>query len=229
MPSAADRLLKLHVLPLLIRTVTRALGLTVRYEIHGGRRFRAAVARNERLVGAVFHGRQPCFTHVHSRPNHGPWTVLCSRSLDGEMQHRILSGLGYRTIRGSSGRGASRALVDLIRALRSPEHPRVVMAVDGSRGPIYRLKPGVIALARKGGGRLQLLAGAARDAVVLGRTWDRMHIPRPFDRVVLIYAPPIAVPARLPDAAVEPLRAGLEDLLLRMQRRAEQLAGSRHV
>jgi len=229
MARRLDRFLKLHVLPPAIRLVTRLLGARHRLRVYGGGRFRRLVASDRRVVGICFHGRQPCFSAFFTRSGHGPWTILCSRSLDGEMQHRILSGLGYRTIRGSSGRGAARALVDLVRANRDPAHPRIAMAVDGSRGPIYELKPGALALAQKTGAVLVPLGAAAGRAIVLWKTWDRMHIPRPGDRVVLIIGPALTVPPELPPEAFERYRAGLEDLMRRLQRRAERVAGSRNV
>jgi hypothetical protein len=228
MANAGDRLLKRQVLPPIIRMVTRLLTCRCRYRVAGAARFRRLIAAQERLVGLCFHGRQPCFSGWFTRPGFGPWTILCSRSLDGEMQHRILSGLGYRTIRGSTGRGGAQALVDLIHAQRSPEHPRIAMAVDGSRGPIERLKPGALALAQQTGAALLPMGAAASRAIVLARAWDRMHIPWPGSRVVLVLGPPLAVPPALTGTAFEAYRVGLEDLMRRLQDRAERLAGYRH-
>jgi len=230
-PGPVETSCKLHLVPPLVRAAVRALGFGWEFRTAGMGRLRRLIAAGTPMVGAFFHGRQPCIGHWFGLPDNGPWTVLCSRSLDGEMQHRILSGLGYPTVRGSNGRGeGGRALVSLVRAIRDSAVPRIAMAVDGGgKGPRERVKPGIVALCAKTGAAIVPLGAAAANAFVASRAWDRMHVPRPGDRVAVIVGPPIAVPRGLKAAGIEKFRAGLEGLMLAYQRRAESLIGARRV
>src|SRR5436305_14161898 len=83
-------------------------------------------------------GRIYCGWHGHSFiPAHffrkrGYWVII-SHSRDGETQKRIFAKLGYNIIRGSTGRGGVRALIEAIRALRNGA--TMAITPDGPRGP----------------------------------------------------------------------------------------------
>jgi lysophospholipid acyltransferase (LPLAT)-like uncharacterized protein len=76
-------------------------------------------------------------------------TIMSSLSRDGELQAHILAGFGYRIVRGSASRGGARGLIGMKRGMRDGYHAG--LAVDGPKGPIHEVKPGVIYLAKKTG------------------------------------------------------------------------------
>jgi lysophospholipid acyltransferase (LPLAT)-like uncharacterized protein len=78
------------------------------------------------------------------------------------------------------------ALKHVARALR--EGRRVVIAVDGPRGPARRVRPGALWLARLSGCPIVPAATAARPAVLVPR-WDRHVVPLPGARVAFAVAP----------------------------------------
>ena len=59
--------------------------------------------------------------------------VLISEHGDGEIAARAAESMGYRTVRGSSRRGAERALLALAREVEGGAH--VAVTPDGPRGP----------------------------------------------------------------------------------------------
>jgi len=59
--------------------------------------------------------------------------VLISEHGDGEIAARAAESMGYRTIRGSTRRGAGRALLSLAREVEGGAH--VAVTPDGPRGP----------------------------------------------------------------------------------------------
>jgi lysophospholipid acyltransferase (LPLAT)-like uncharacterized protein len=115
------------------------------------------------------------------------YSVLVSHSKDGEVAHRLLRRLGFGTIRGSSSRGAPRALREMLRELR--EGRRVVLTPDGPRGPRHRMNDGVAWMARATGFAVVPIGMGANRAWVLG-SWDAFMIPKPFARVVMVYGEP---------------------------------------
>ncbi|MCC6351958.1 MAG: lysophospholipid acyltransferase family protein [Fimbriimonadaceae bacterium] len=162
-----------------------------------------------RLLGATFRittlGEVPvqepgkgmilCVWHALTLPSaqkhkhKGIW-ALFSLSKDGELQSKVFQGLGYRVIRGSTGRGGARALVECIRVLKQGD----VMAItpDGPRGPDRKVQPGVLVMAQKSGAMLVPLAAAARPCW-FAPSWDRYVIPFPFARVVIAYGKQIEI------------------------------------
>jgi len=116
--------------------------------------------------------------------------VITSRHFDGEYIGRIIKKFGYGTARGSSTRGAVRALLELKRHLSNGRD--VAFTVDGPKGPAYRVKSGPVFLARKTGAPLVILHSEPADFWEL-KSWDRFRIPKPFTRALMKFGGPIYV------------------------------------
>jgi lysophospholipid acyltransferase (LPLAT)-like uncharacterized protein len=87
-------------------------------------------------------------------------------------------------VRGSTYRGADRALVGLVRELRAGHD--VAVTPDGPRGPAGHFAPGALVAAQRGGAPIVSVAVAATRAWRL-RSWDGFIIPKPFARVTVAY------------------------------------------
>ncbi len=124
---------------------------------------------------------------------HSDCRVLVSESNDGEYITRILKCLGFGTVRGSSTRGAVRALRRLV---RSGGTTHVAITPDGPRGPRQNFQQGAAYLASRTGMTLVPM-GFAFDRPWRASSWDRMALPRPFSKAVCYGGTPITVP---PDA-----------------------------
>ena len=111
-------------------------------------------------------------------------TVAVSRSPDAQRLAQALERLGMRSVRGSTSRGAIGLYRGLRRALDAGE--RVVVAVDGPRGPAGVVQPGAVRLARD----VPLFCAQVRTgwAWTLG-SWDGQRIPMPFSRVGVRFVP----------------------------------------
>jgi lysophospholipid acyltransferase (LPLAT)-like uncharacterized protein len=118
--------------------------------------------------------------------------IPVSRSRDGDRIDGVLRRLGFaESARGSSSRGATTVLREVIRRVRRGEV--IGMLPDGPRGPAGVAKPGIVALARATGARLVPVGIAAKPAWRFG-SWDRAELPRPFARVHCVYGEPMWVP-----------------------------------
>jgi lysophospholipid acyltransferase (LPLAT)-like uncharacterized protein len=95
---------------------------------------------------------------------------------------------------------------------------------DGPRGPRCVAKPGVAYLARTTGAEVIPIGAAASRAWQLG-SWDRMIVPKPFARLLLIAGPPVAVAADADEAAIDAARAGIEASLDQLTAEAERRVG----
>ena len=141
-------------------------------------------------IWMFLHGNILLAAHVHRDHGH---PILISTHRDGEIIAQIAERMGFRTIRGSSTRGGTRAVLAMLREFR--DRPLAVTP-DGPRGPRASVKPGLVQLAARGGWPLIPLGFAAARAKRLD-SWDRFTIPRPFTRIVCVPGEPIPVP---PDA-----------------------------
>jgi lysophospholipid acyltransferase (LPLAT)-like uncharacterized protein len=126
--------------------------------------------------------------------------VLISEHRDGELVARAAESLGYGLIRGSTTRGADRALISLVRELKSGRE--VAITPDGPRGPSESFAPGALVAAQRSDSFILPVAASADRAWRLG-SWDRFMIPKPFARVTVAYATPTKVSATSSRAAAD--------------------------
>ena len=96
---------------------------------------------------------------LHSRYRR-PITVLLSQSKDGEYMARVFERRGVDAARGSSTRGGSMALREMIRAARAGKN--IVFTPDGPKGPARVAKDGVVVAAQATGLPIVPVAFAAK-------------------------------------------------------------------
>lgn len=196
--------------------LVRALGRTWRVRFVGDDPF----LRGEVFVAALWHRGFPIALPLWR--DRGV-AVPVSRSRDGDLVAGVLRRMGYaESPRGSSSRGATGLLRELIRCVR--RGAVVGMLVDGPRGPARAAKPGAVALARMTGTALVPVGLSATRCVRFG-SWDRALLPLPFARVWCVYGTPLHLPKRGSDADVEALRCELESALDRVTDEADRQAG----
>jgi lysophospholipid acyltransferase (LPLAT)-like uncharacterized protein len=116
--------------------------------------------------------------------------VMTSRHFDGEYIGRIIRALGFHPVRGSSTRGGVQALRELYR--RVTEGQDVGFAVDGPRGPAYRVKRGPLFLARRSGVPIVPFHIEPHRFWALN-SWDGFRIPKPFTRALVKFGEPIQI------------------------------------
>jgi lysophospholipid acyltransferase (LPLAT)-like uncharacterized protein len=172
-----------------------------------GRTWRIRVVNGEYLGELRRTGRPFIFSLWHGQLLPLLWhhrkqgvRVLISEHRDGELVARAAESLGYGLIRGSSTRGADRALISLVRELQAGNE--VAITPDGPRGPPTTFAPGALVAAQRSDSFILPVAASADRAWRL-RSWDRFMIPKPFARVTVAYATPTKVLANTPRAAAE--------------------------
>ena len=205
-----------YVLSGLAFWVARLLSATWRIRDVG---WEALEARPGGKVLAGWHGRT--FVAAAFFRGQGVWTII-SHSKDGEMQDRIFRRFGFKTIRGSTGRGGARATAESIRVLRGGG--LMAFTPDGPRGPSGVVQPGILLMAKKSGASL-VPVGVSADRRWLVRTWDRYMVPKPFARCVMVFGEPMALESDATEEQVEAVRVRFEDEMKRLEAEAERMAG----
>ena len=169
------------------------------------------------FVYAHWHGDELLLIGAHVFEKLG---VMVSRSRDGERLKKILSLLGFRVARGSSTRGAVGGLKGLIDTVNAGGC-NASLAVDGPRGPIYKVKPGILKLAQQTQRPLVPVAAAANRRIMFQKAWNRCYLPFPFSQCVILYGEPLYVPLDATEKQFELLRCKLEQSLLLLKEKAE--------
>lgn len=179
------------------RVFLQMLGRTWRIRVVNGE-YLADLRRTGRpFIFSLWHGQLLPLLWHHRRQG---VKVLISEHRDGELIARTAESLGYGLIRGSSTRGADRALISLVRELQAGNE--VAITPDGPRGPPTTFAPGALVAAQRSGSFILPVAASADRAWRL-RSWDRFMIPKPFARVTVAYATPTKVLAATARAAAE--------------------------
>lgn len=177
--------------------VIRLLAMTWRMRTENDAELSAARASNRRVIFTLWHGELlPLLWHHRGKGI----AVVISEHRDGEIIAQIAERLGYTTVRGSSSRGGSRALIGLIRAVESGRDGAVTP--DGPRGPAHVFAPGAAIAAQRTGVPLLPVRAIASSAWRL-RSWDRFLVPKPFASVRVVYGPLTPVQATTPREAAE--------------------------
>jgi len=184
-----------------------------RYTEEGRERFEALRAEGPVII-AAWHGRLLTLAWRHRDRGYAP---MISQSRDGDYIAGVVAAWGYHPVRGSTSRGGSAALRELVRCGRTHT---LVLTPDGPRGPRQRLQPGVLLAARLTGLPIVPLAAGADRAWWLGG-WDRFLVPKPYARVHLLHGEPHRVARDASQADMAALGTRLEADLNRLTARAD--------
>ncbi|MEQ1823763.1 MAG: lysophospholipid acyltransferase family protein [Fimbriimonadaceae bacterium] len=196
--------------------LARAIGRTLRLTAIG---FEPYENSGHAQIFCGWHGRS--FIAANFLRNRKAW-VIVSHSRDGEMQTRIFKRFGFQVIRGSSGRGGERALVEAIRVLKA--NGEMAITPDGPRGPSEVVQGGVLLMSKKSGAWLVPVGLSARPCSY-AKSWDRYMVPWLFSRAVFKFGDPIVVPPDADEDMLEAKRIELEEAINRIQAEADKFVG----
>ena len=184
-----------------------------------------SLERHDRAVAVLWH--QEVFSVAYNyRRFHGH--TLASVSDFGQVISRMLELCNFTVFRGGSGSKSRRTSVlrELIEHMQ--RSPRVIygITVDGSRGPVHRVKLGCVAIARACRAPIVIVRTCYRRGITIP-SWDRTQIPLPFNRKVTLAAGPYWIPPDADEETVEAFRLHIENELLELTYRSFLAIGSR--
>jgi lysophospholipid acyltransferase (LPLAT)-like uncharacterized protein len=194
----------------------RVLGSTWKWQVSGTEHVDAIAARGLHPIHSFWHGRIfPATIYFQRRGI----VVITSENYDGEWIARIIQKFGYGTARGSTSRGGPKALLQLVRDVKSRG---VAFTLDGPRGPAEVAQPGAVWLAKATGNPLLPFHAEAASSWTL-RSWDRTQIPKPFTTVAMAIREPIYVPRDADDRTLDEARSALEVSLSAARHQCQRL------
>jgi len=143
---------------------------------------------NEPSVYALWHGEQILPLCLNSGRD---IVAMCSMSKDGEIQAGVLKDFGYIAVRGSTSKRAERALIETLRYAKKGHF--VAFTVDGPKGPIYKVKSGLLLVSQRIGIRLIPISAISKNSLTFNKAWDKFKVPLPFSKTVAVYGNPIKI------------------------------------
>jgi lysophospholipid acyltransferase (LPLAT)-like uncharacterized protein len=196
------------------------LASTLRWRAEGLEHLERVLAGGRQPIMAFWHGRILPATYYFRRRG---IVVMTSENFDGEWIAGIIRRFGYATARGSTSRGARKALHQLTRDMAAGKP--AAFTLDGPRGPAGIAQPGAVWLAKVTGNPVLPFHIETDRHWTLG-SWDRTQIPKPFANASIVVGAPIEVPRRADDTGMENARVMLQDRLRALEHRALELCRS---
>ena len=191
-----------------------ALGATLRWRTDGLEHLDEILRTGRQPVMGFWHGRILPATYYFRRRG---IVVITSENFDGEWIAGIIERFGYGTARGSTSRGARKALRQLMRDMRAGRPAGFTL--DGPRGPARVAQPGALWLAKATGNPVLPFHLEANRHWTLN-SWDRTQIPKPWATVSIAIGEPLPIAADADERAIESGRLALEERLRVLEGRA---------
>jgi lysophospholipid acyltransferase (LPLAT)-like uncharacterized protein len=197
--------------------IIAALGSTLRWRAEGVEQLEAVARSGRQPIMAFWHGRiLPATVYFRRRGI----VVITSENFDGEWIAGIIERFGYGTARGSTSRGARKALLQLTRDMAAGKP--AAFTLDGPRGPARVAQPGAVWLAKITGNPVVPFHIESSRHWTL-KSWDRTQIPAPFATAAIAIGEPFDVPPHADAASLEEAARMLEQRLQALEARARAM------
>src|SRR3954451_13230783 len=197
-----------------------ALASTYRWRQDGVRHLEDVARSGRQPIMAFWHGRILPATYFFRRRG---IVVITSENFDGEWIAGIIERFGYGTVRGSTSRGAVKALVRLKRDMAAGKP--AAFTLDGPRGPAQVAQPGAVWLAQATGNPI-VPFHIESDRHWTANSWDRTQIPKPWATVAIAIGEPLEIGRGGEEQAIEAGRVELEARLHDLEARAHAMLNS---
>ena len=194
---------KLKILPYVLYLIVKFIYLTNKKEFHHPK-----LNDDEALIFVTWHDDLICqpLNYFQNRPN-GIIKTLISQSKDGEILSKIYNLFGGEIIRGSSSKGATKALISTIREIKAGSD--IALTPDGPRGPRHTVADGVIAIAQKSAARIVVL-NSKPSSYWQFNSWDKFILPKPFGKIDFYMSEPF----NINDLEFEEARSFIKDKMM---------------
>ena len=147
----------------------------------------------QQVIFSMWHRHQCLVYGVEDKSN---FYVLISASNDGEIVAKAIESLKLKSVRGSSKRRGVAASLEILDKLK--ENASIAIMVDGPRGPMGKVKDGIINISKLSGIPIVPVAWASKHKTFFTfNTWDKFQVPIGPCQTVALYGEPIYIPSEL--------------------------------
>jgi len=172
--------------------------------------------KNEAFILCFWHGRllmMPLSWNKEKKIN-----VLISTHSDGQLLSKTVKHFNIETITGSSSKGGSEAIRNIIKSLKSGIS--IGMTPDGPRGPRMKVNSAIIKIASLTGHKIVPLSYSVKKKFFLN-SWDKFLVALPFGKGCFIWGKPIKIKKNISTNEDLKLSKRLENNLLKLTKKAD--------
>jgi len=173
---------------------------------------------HDNALFAFWHGRMMMCPTIE--PPGRRMHVLISQHRDGILISKTISHFGEATIAGSSSKGGSAAVKEILRKLKAGDN--ISITPDGPRGPAQQAQMGIVTVARLTGRCVLPVTFSASKHKRL-RSWDRFMVAYPFGTIAFCVGAPLLVSRYADENAQEQARLAIEQAMNRLVEMADSL------
>ena len=173
--------------------------------------------KNESFILCFWHGR--LLMMPLSWNNKKKINVLISAHSDGQLLSKTVKYFDIKTIIGSSSKGGSEAIRNIIKSLKSGIS--IGMTPDGPRGPRMKINSVIIKIASLTGNKIVPLSYSVKKKIFLN-SWDKFLVALPFGKGCFIWGKPIKIKKNISNNEDLKLSNKLEKILLKLTKEADQ-------
>ena len=133
--------------------------------------------------------------------------ILISKHKDGDIIADLIKYHGFNSIRGSTNNPSKvkeKNTISSIRKIINTLKANVSIGItpDGPRGPRHKVSEGTINIARISNKKILPMALAYKEQWVLN-TWDKFIIPKPFNKICIVWGDPIDIEINKIDVPIQ--------------------------
>ena len=209
--------LLLNLLPPVVYLFLVLLRATLRIEHVNRQGVERLWRQGENVIACFWHGRLLAMPFAYKGTG---GKVLISRHRDGEFIARVVKYFGLGAIRGSYRKGSVSSVREILAELGRGTD--VAITPDGPKGPRYRMKEGIIELARLAKRPIVPVTYSASRKKLFS-SWDCFLLPCPFSRVLFLWGDPVYVSREVGGTALELKRQEVERSLTTLTEEADRM------
>ena len=171
---------------------------------------------NENFILCFWHGRLLMMPFSWKRGKN--INMLISEHPDGQLISKTVKYFGINTIHGSSSKGGTKALRNIIKTLRSGQS--VGITPDGPRGPRMKMNSAIIKIAGLTGYKILPLSCSVKNKFFLN-SWDKFLVALPFGKGCFVWGKPLKINKDISKKEDLKLSNKLENILIKLTKEAD--------
>ena len=177
--------IKLFVYSLFLKFMFNSIFVTCRWKIVGLDSFNEALEQNRPVLLCLWHEHLVCVSRYFKKTTLNLYAVS-STHFDSEILSKILCSWKIKLIRGSSTRGWSGVLKQMMILFKNSS-TLVALTNDGPQGPARIAKEGSLSVAKKYNAQIISIAAKPSKSWRLN-SWDKTLLPKPFSTICIKFS-----------------------------------------
>ena len=189
--------IKIFLLSMIMQLCFFVLFRTNRWNISGYHNFQRAIESDYPIMLCTWHCRLLYASYFFKKNKTANLWAIASTHKDSELISRFLQGAAINLIRGSSTRGGNNVTKQMLTILKNSQSI-VAITNDGPKGPprVAKLESYRTAIKSKA----QIIAISCNSTNFWrARSWDRLHIPKPFGTIHINFSEPMEIKENVKD------------------------------